>query len=145
MRFYIMTKQYKLANQWYLTGHAFLKSCKKKFETGSTGGKLILIVNNNEAHKYTLEIWYSYLLSCTNKDGFMHLVGNVYAKTNTKGIRQPNSGSSSSHFYALSMATTAMISCVKYKQNKYYQKWIMSSKRDINDIGIMFHSRCCVE
>eukprot|EP01084_Bolivina_argentea_P279765 478333_1 len=130
MRFYIMTKQYKLANQWYLTGHAFLKSCKKKFETGSTGGKLILIVNNNEAHKYTLEIWYSYLLSCTNRDGFMHLFVNVFSKTNKKGICWP---SSSSHFYALSMATTAMFSYSK--QSKYYQKWIMSSGIDINDIG----------
>eukprot|EP01084_Bolivina_argentea_P279764 478331_1 len=133
MRFYIMTKQYKLANQWYLTGHAFLKSCKKKFETGSTGGKLILIVNNNEAHKYTLEIWYSYLLSCTNRNGLMHLLENVYIGTNWKGLRRPKSGSSSSHFYALTMATTSIISYTK--QSKYYQKWIMSSGIDINDIG----------
>eukprot|EP01084_Bolivina_argentea_P059718 109091_1 len=41
------------------------------------------------------------------------------------------------------MATTAMISSAK--QSKYYKKWIMSSKRDIYDIGIHFHSRCCVE
>eukprot|EP01084_Bolivina_argentea_P059717 109085_1 len=140
MRFYIMTKQYKLANQWYLTGHTFLES--SEFETGLTVRELALIVKN-KAHKNTLEIWYSYLLSCTNRDGLMHLFSNVYRKTNGKGLLQPGPGSSSSHFYALSMATTAMISSAK--QSKYYKKWIMSSKRDIYDIGIHFHSRCCVE